>query len=60
MLLHRPTQRVFHTRKEAKDFLGGTNKYNRAFKNGDLYFINDQSIATNDLVHSNYKEHYQD
>ncbi len=41
MLLHRPTQIVFHTRKEAKDFLGGTNKYNRAFKNGDLYFMND-------------------
>lgn len=41
MLLHRPTQRVFHTRKEAKDFLGGTNKYNRAFKDGDIYFINE-------------------
>lgn len=41
MLLHRPTKIVFYTRKEAKDFLGGTNKYNRAFKNGDLYFMND-------------------
>lgn len=41
MLLHRPTQRTFHSRKEAKDFLGGPNKYNRAFKDGDIYFMND-------------------
>ena len=41
MLLHRPTHRVFRTRKEAKEFLGGTNKYDRAFKDGDLYFMND-------------------
>ena len=41
MLLHRPTQRTFHSRKEAKDFLGGTNKYNRAFEDGDIYFMND-------------------
>jgi hypothetical protein len=41
MLLHRPTRRTFHSRKEAKDFLGGTNKYNRAFKDGDIYFMND-------------------
>jgi hypothetical protein len=41
MLLHKPTRRTFQTRKEAKDFLGGTNKYNRAFKDGDIYFMND-------------------
>jgi hypothetical protein len=60
MLLHRPTQKVFHTRKEAKDFLGGTNKYNRALKNKDFYFINEMSIAFNDSVHSNYEGYYQD
>ena len=41
MLLHKPTRRTFQTRKEAKDFLGGTNKYNRAFKDGDIFFMNE-------------------
>ena len=60
MLLHRPTRRTFHSRKEAKDFLGGTNKYEREFKDGDIYFMNEQIIANSDSVHSNYKGHYQD
>ena len=41
MLIYLPERKAFNTRKEAKDYLGGTNKYNKAFKNGDLFFMND-------------------
>ena len=40
MLIYLPDNRIFKTRKEAKIYLGGITSYNRAFKNGDIFFIN--------------------
>ena len=31
--------RLFNTRKELKRYLGGTRKYNKALKNGEIYNI---------------------
>ena len=60
MLFYRPTLKFFQSRKEAKDYLGGTNKYNRAFKDGDICFMNEMNIANNGSVHCNYKGYYYD
>lgn len=40
MLIYLPDNRIFKTRKEAKTYLGGITSYNRAFNNGDIFFIN--------------------
>lgn len=40
MLIYLPDNRIFKTRKEAKIYLGGITSYNRAFNNGDIFFIN--------------------
>ena len=37
MLIYIPHSKVFNTRKEAKEYLGGTNKYNRALKQGKIF-----------------------
>ena len=57
MLIYLPERKPFNTRKEAKDYLGGTNKYNKAFKNGDLFFMNDLNIANNDTLYCHNKGH---
>lgn len=51
MIIHKPTNKVFNNRKEAKQYFG-TNTYYRLEKDKkDLIFINDKFIATNE----NYK-----
>lgn len=40
MLIYIPDNKTFSSRKEAKEYLGGTNAYNRALKNKDIDFIN--------------------
>lgn len=40
MLIYLPDNRIFKTRKEAKIYLGGITPYNKAFENGDIFFMN--------------------
>ena len=37
MQIYIPHSKVVNTRKEAKEYLGGTNKYNRALKQGKIF-----------------------
>lgn len=39
-ILHKPTGQIFENRLEAKLGLGGTSKFNKAFKKGEIEFIN--------------------
>lgn len=47
MILIKSLNQHVSSRKEAKKLLGGTNAYNRALKNKDIIFINN-NIANND------------
>lgn len=40
MILHKPTKTEYNTLLECKKGLGGEKAYNKAFKNGELLFIN--------------------
>lgn len=39
-ILHKPSGQIFDNRKEAKLGLGGTSKFNKANKNGEIEYIN--------------------
>lgn len=39
MMIHKPTQKSYKNRKEAKIEMGGTSKYNKALKNNEFIFI---------------------
>ena len=54
MLIYRPQNRIFKTRKELKDYLGGTNRYNKALKDG---LIHNLYIAHNDTIHNDTERH---
>lgn len=54
MLIYKPLNRVFKTRKELKDYLGGTNRYNKALKDGLIYNL---YIAHNEIIHNNIERH---
>lgn len=41
---YKPTDKWFNNRKEVKDYLGGTCKFNHALKNKDVIFITYQNI----------------
>lgn len=62
MMIYRPHNKLFSTRKELKLYLGGTNKYNKALKNGDIYNIyqeesNNQPFAHNGTIYDTDKRH---
>lgn len=40
MLLFKPLNKIFDSRKNLKIYLGGTNIYNKYIKKGDILFIN--------------------
>ncbi len=52
MYIYRPHSKLFNTRREIKSYLGGTNRFNRALKNGDLKIMNYESIAVNGTLHN--------
>ena len=56
MLIYLPHSRVFNTRKEAKEYLGGTNKYNRALKQGEIFNITNENFANNGTIYNGHKE----
>ena len=39
MMIYKPHNKLFGSRKELKQYLGGTGRYNKALKNGDIYNI---------------------
>ena len=43
MIIYLPLNKPFRNRKQAKNFLGGTNKYNIALNNGQILFIDDDT-----------------
>jgi|Cm1ome_4_1110797.scaffolds.fasta_scaffold07731_1 hypothetical protein len=57
MYIYKPHNKQFETRKEAKLYLGGTNKYNKALKDGDIYITNYNSIANNGTLYNTNKKH---
>ena len=57
MYIYKPHNKQFETRKEAKLYLGGTNKYNKALKDGDIYITNYNSIANNGTPYNTNKKH---
>jgi len=40
--------RYYESRRELKEYLGGTNAYNRAFREGKIQFIKQENIANNE------------
>lgn len=49
MILIKSLNKLVSSRKEAKEFLGGTNAYNKALRDQNLIFINNEKIiAIND------------
>ena len=62
MMIYRPHNKLFNTRKELKQYLGGTYKYNKALKKGDIYNIyqeesNNQPFAHNGIIYNTNKGH---
>lgn len=62
MMIYKPHNKLFGSRKELKQYLGGTGKYNKALKNGDIYNIyleemNNQSFAHNGIIYNTDKRH---
>lgn len=63
MVIYKPHNKLFNTRREIKQYLGGTNKYNRALKNGDIYNIHqeelfsNQPFAHNGIIYNTNKGH---
>lgn len=62
MMIYKPHNKLFNTRKEIKQYLGGTYEYNKALKNGDIYNIyqeesNNQPFAHNGIIHNTNKRH---
>ncbi len=43
MILHLPTKKTYETRLEAKRGLGGEVAYNKAYKRGEILFINNKA-----------------
>lgn len=62
-MIYKPHNKLFNTRKELKLYLGGTNKYSMALKNGDIYNIykeslfNNQPFAHNGIIYNTDKRH---
>lgn len=61
-MIYRPHNKLFNTRKELKLYLGGTDKYNKALKNGDIYNIyqeesNNQPFAHNGTIYNTDQRH---
>ena len=44
--------RLFNTRKELKRYLGGTRKYNKALKNGEIYNIYQEESNNQPFAHN--------
>lgn len=57
MYIYKSQNKLFSTRKEIKTYLGGTNKYNKALKNGDIRILNYEPIADNGTLHSTTQKH---
>lgn len=57
MYIYKPHYKLFNTRKEIKSYLGGTNRYNKALKNGDIRILNYEPIADNGTLHSTTQKH---
>lgn len=60
MMIYKPHNKLFYSRKDLKKYLGGTNKYNNALKNGDIYNIyleemSNQSFAHNGVIYNTDK-----
>jgi hypothetical protein len=56
MILYLPTNKRFNNRKEIKQYLGGINAYNKAFKNKEIFYY-DNDITDNQFnkLIANYK-----
>lgn len=52
MYIYKPHYKLFNTRKKIKSYLGGTNRYNKALKNGDIRILNYEPIADNGTLYS--------
>lgn len=50
--VYKPTGFTCKTRKEMKDYLGKVSLFNLAQKKGDVYYINNNSIASDELQES--------
>lgn len=40
--------KYYENRRELKEYLGGTNAYNKAFREGKVIFVNNENIASNE------------
>ena len=61
-MIYKPHNKLFSTRKEIKQYLGGTYEYNKALKNGDICNIyqeelNNQPFAHNGIIYYTNKGH---
>lgn len=56
MLIYLPHSKVFDTRKDVKEYLGGTNKYNRALKQGEIFNITNTNIAHNGTIYYSHQK----
>jgi hypothetical protein len=57
MLIYLPNKKVFSNRKQIKQYLGGANAYNKAFRNKQIFYT-DNNISDNQLkvLIANYYE----
>lgn len=53
MILYKPTGQIFKNRKEAKKHFGTSKYYKIEKEKTDLIFINETSLATNELHDNN-------
>ncbi len=57
MYIYKPHNKQFETRKEAKLYLGGTNKYNKTLKDGDINITKYNNIDKNITLYKTNKKH---
>lgn len=51
-MIYKPHSKLFNTRKDLKQYLGGTNKYNKALKNGDIHNIYKEETINQPFAHN--------